>query len=729
MSRLVIQRGFSKLAAAEDGPSLEQQFGTLANALIVEEYPKLDRHRLAFQLIDKAEDNSTAVGACVYLLGSSVIFVPAFYKSGKIKTGDMMFLAKEQQFLPLSDPWLSWVMEKNLQQPGDIVPDELVSGNEAGDAQTVREITDPIIKTASVYLKGIIRTAFDVTKSDNDGFSVFDTALGMGKHASEALLDNLIGDTNFLNASLRFYSADYLDGFAKKAAELGEEKEAVTVIYPFTKEAKDLTPEETEKLKKDGYLIKVAESKEEPTVIKYNNVHGRFSVIDRPGEYELPQMDGTLTKCLVMRNLPCDVSHCSDITERTANKWDYDRSLRESAPVFMRHHEFNGCCYIALEKGNSTKMDKLSADVVKLRSGTDVGFKPEMLEGYGEDLNSPGTLEYDSYILCPNGNAYRINGTYEKIENGWKPEYAYTDDDLILIGKSDDQVAPFIAGKSFIIPNKSKIWRRKPPKVTSNGSTATSNEPPDQSLKNAYVTVGGLPAFINQYTEKNYKRVKVTSNGYDVRIDGYKSNGEPLSVKDASLHLVREYGVDPDIAKQMLVEAYADTAAGGAGSETYLLSKTAYDDPYWEDATTGKNMFVNRGEQDTLMRMPEVVDDPAKLQQAVMSAAEQGVKEVFDVTAFKLLVRQNRFLEEIHDDLPLLMRTLDSLCRKLFLLYCHTEDFEKQYGTVKLKSLEDSLKNTLDSLSDITVFFKLRTVSGDGGFGQDGGDLMQGHDI
>ena len=118
-----------------------------------------------------------------------------------------------------------------------------------------------------------------------------------------------------------------------------------------------------------------------------------------------------------------------------------------------------------------------------------------------------------------------------------------------------------------------------------------------------------------------------------------------------------------------------------------------------------------------------------QLQQAVTIAAENGIKEVFDVTVFKLLARQNHFLEEVHDSLPTFMKVLDSLCRKLFLMYWHTDDFEEQYGTVKMKSLEESLKTTIESLSELTIFFKMRTVDGDTGIGQDGGDLMGGHDI
>ena len=146
----------------------------------------------------------------------------------------------------------------------------------------------------------------------------------------------------------------------------------------------------------------------------------------------------------------------------------------------------------------------------------------------------------------------------------------------------------------------------------------------------------------------------------------------------------------------------------------------------WQDANIPMDQFINRPPQLSQREMPSFVEDPAQLEQAVTTAAQNGIKEVFDVTVLKLLVKQNRFFDEIHDDLPLFMQVLDSLCRKLFQFYWHTEKMEEKYGMVKLKSLEESLKVTLDSLSELTIFFKLRTVDGTGSTGDTIGDLMTG---
>lgn len=78
MHKLIVRQGIMKHAAEEDGPSFEQQFGILANAMVTDKFPQLNNMKLAFQLIEKSDDNQDACGATVYLVGRTVIFVPAF---------------------------------------------------------------------------------------------------------------------------------------------------------------------------------------------------------------------------------------------------------------------------------------------------------------------------------------------------------------------------------------------------------------------------------------------------------------------------------------------------------------------------------------------------------------------------------------------------------------------------------------------------------------------------
>ena len=56
------------------------------------------------------------------------------------------------------------------------------------------------------------------------------------------------------------------------------------------------------------------------------------------------------------------------------------------------------------------------------------------------------------------------------------------------------------------------------------------------------------------------------------------------------------------------------------------------------------------------------------------------------------------------------MAALDSLGRLLMNFYWHQEEFEDRYGKSDLPELEDSLRNAFESLGDITLFLKEKTI-------------------
>ena len=724
----------TKLAAAEDGPTFEQQFGILANAQISNQYPKLDQMKLAFQLIDKADDNSSAVGAAVYLVGRTVIFVPAFYRNGKIDTGDMMFLAESQQFLPISDPWLAWVQNKELPSAGELVPDDTMTEAQMANAITIREITDPILKTASVYLKGLTRTAKDMAKIDS-GVSILDTALRMGKQASETLLDRFIGDNDFLNAALHFYSGDEIDAFAKTASEMAQEVETVNVILPFTKEAKELTPEESEIMMRDGYIIKRAAAEHLPSVVlRKSRVKDSFKTVSAPGRYRLLTMDGGVKDCLVMRmeggcKCCCDAPGINTDTGLPHGEWS---DLPGSNPKKVMERAINGTGLCAITSKDVKGVVKLPEDAMAMNTQADEEFRPSDIEGYGKAM-TPGSVKETSYsgiVLCPDGTAYSGFNSFVAKGDAWFNKWS--PDKMMTVSKDASQKSPIISEQYIILPQGSRyIGNEGEPEIVTNADSSKDNDVKDAKPA-PFVSWGSFDVFLKNFENKNYDTVKITASGNDVRISGPKSpvdsDIEVLSVKEASLHLVRDYDIDPDIARGMLADCMAKSASGIA-TESYLITKQAMriDEP--KDATLPAHTQPNIGPVHNFVQMPAITENPEQLQKAVTIAAEQGIKDVFDVTTFKLLVRQNRFVEEVQGDLPLFMQVLDSLCRKLFLLYCHTDDFEHQYGTVKLKSLEESLKNTLDSMSDLTIFFKMRSAGTDTSVGQDGGDLMRGYDL
>lgn len=723
MQSLIIRRGLNKKAAAEDGPSFEQQFGILANALIADKFPQLDNMKLAFQLIEKNEDNSEACGATVYMIGKNIVFIPAFFKNNKLKTADMMFIAQTQQFLPLADPWLAWLKNKDLADVGELVPQQLVDDNLGTKGTTIRDIADPIIKTASVYLRGLLHTEPDMM-AKVAGASILDTAISFGKNASETLLDNMIKNANFLNATLTFYSGEELDGFAKKASAMSDEVPTVELIMPLDKEAKTLNEHELKALYKDGFFIRKTASANTPDVIRSKQLKGMFSAVAEPGKVQMLQLNGDLKECLVMSRMSLKdegyLCACGDYCDRRNDL---------NAGKYMRRHTDGDDLGVITDK----TVSNIPIGALCMNSNKEP-FKAEMLDGIGAELSTSKqeAIPDGSYLLFPNGTYLRWDNwgyrcTADKA--GWTNRAG---DKVVSVSSDKSLVKPMESASSVVLPAGTRIImpeyynekgiRIEPDRPMSNSDVAA----PVYKSPVAFVTMNTLEAFLTEYCKKTYNKARIYHNGSDYIVSGDKSNDDsPKSIKEAAMILVTDYDLDPAIAKVMLKEASNGATYDNPKSTLYYITKTA-SDTEWQDANIPMSQSVNMPPKVEQQQMPMIQENPEQLQQAVLTAAQAGIKEVFDVTALKLLVRQNHFFDEISDDIPLFMRVLDSLCRKLFQFYWHTDKMEEKYGLVKMKALEESLKCTLDSLSELTIFFKLRTVDGTGVTGDNVGELMSG---
>lgn len=707
MQDLIIRRGLSKRAAGEDGPSFEQQFGILTNAVIVDKFPQLDSMKLAFQLIEKSDDNAEACGAAVYTVGQSVIFVPSFFKNNKLHTGDMMLVADTQQFLPLSDPWLSWIKNKDLNSSGEEIPAEIAE--EVGDSKgtTVRDISDPIIKTASVYLKGLLKVDPDFTKTASDTH-LLETVIGMGKKASSGMLDLLIGDTNYLNAALNFYSADELDTFAKVASYEEEEAATVELILPLDKEAKSLNEKELEELHRDGYFIRKTAAADDftPNVIEASTVPNLFKEVSDTGSCKVLRTDGNLTDAFALSL----IGDC---------RWDItvDKD-KEIYPITSPYCNRAGKFVVAID-GTAYKIPAKSLVYEEPVKGTEKEGNKEV----GKPIEDYSTIPSNCVMSFPDHTCFIWNDClFEKGKNGW------TDGMTVLRVDNSGQIKRIMYKDDAItVPKGTRILPFA--ELRRDGEHDERFRPDGiRSIKMLpdCVTLATLPSFLEQYHSKNSNKVRLYNNGNEFTISGDKTE-EPKTVasKEAAFELVSKYGVSPDIAKEMLKQASAGASYYKPVSKVFYIDKSAAD--FSEATNIGYKAVSDNGPVEESVAMPTLTNiDVNNLKTMVTNAAANGVKEVFDVGTMLLLTRQNHFFDEIQDDLPLFMRTLDSLCKKLFQFYWHTDKMEEKYGMVKMKYLEETIKCTLDSLSELTIFFKLRTVDGSGITGDTAGDLMSG---
>lgn len=754
MQELIVKSGLYKHAAPEDGPSFEQQFGILSNAVVVDKFPQLDAAKLAFQLIEKDDETQDACGAVVYLLGKNVIFVPSFFKKGKLKSGDMFYIAETQQFLPLSDPWLAYIKNKDIDNAGTLVdPADVQNTPTSLENTSLRTLDNPLIKSSSLVwnkekyaeCREQVKTAgaqFQALLKSSDmrqyqpTDSIFDAALTLGKQASEAMIDNLIHDPRVMNAALHFYTGEDMDKFAHAAEnKFQEPPPAVELIMPLDKAAATLTAQELNALHRDGYFIRkhAANDGKTPDVLHKKNLHNMFTTLSEPGINKLVNADGDVVERLVLRK---DDSFSEECCGCVCDEGGYgiERLLPHAQPggkdsaSYM--HQGNSGPWVVIEKGNEEaacefRMNGRSYVIC----GSAEPFKPEMIESVGQELDPKKhkNIPYDALLLFPNGVCTRSYGRlYADEENN-----CFLNGEVVWrINDNDKQAAPIPGGShKVLLPKGTRIIM---PSDCKADGTYKEDKPAQESRNNrkatgGYITQDQLDAFLTVFADKHYHKVKVYSDGHEYTVSGDKSSDEsPKQDKNAAFQLVSDYGIDPAVAKLMLKEAANGASFNTPRAMNFWIEKVAYPEDPNPEPSIGYSEAPNKDPQTEQIPMPEIGDSPEALATAVQNAAQQGIKEVFDVTLLKLLCRQSHFFDEIAEDVPLFMRTLDSLCRKLFQFYWHTEEMEEKYGAVKLKALEDSLKTSIDSLSELTIFFKLRSVDTDGALGDTSGELMNG---
>lgn len=117
-----------------DEQTFEQSIAELAVNTLKTKVPALMDYALAFQLVDRGEDDTNAVGFFGFKVGEALLYVPIIFRNGEIKGTELCYVVDEDRFVPLSDDWVNQLIRrktftigspagKNRQQQGVTGPD------------------------------------------------------------------------------------------------------------------------------------------------------------------------------------------------------------------------------------------------------------------------------------------------------------------------------------------------------------------------------------------------------------------------------------------------------------------------------------------------------------------------------------------------------------------------------------------------------------------------------
>lgn len=127
----------SLIKAAEIGGELstpfEQAFSNLAHSYIAEKAPKLLDYEAGFQLLDRSDDNTRAVGIFGFKVSNQWLYAPVFFLNGSLEGHELLYIKNQDLFVPMKDNWVNYLLgrkpnilgkpvERNLSRLGVLSP-------------------------------------------------------------------------------------------------------------------------------------------------------------------------------------------------------------------------------------------------------------------------------------------------------------------------------------------------------------------------------------------------------------------------------------------------------------------------------------------------------------------------------------------------------------------------------------------------------------------------------
>lgn len=276
----------------------EKTFADLAHARLRDRAPGLLDHLVGFQLLDKSEDDTHAVGVWGFKVGPEWMYAPVFFLNGQLKGDDLLYIKSQDAFVPLKENWINYLLnrkphvlgetemktqqELGVQQPDfDVMARPPYMGSKyASDRSGARTLVDWMNSSIGEEFRAFMPVVM-VSPNDekyaslNTKWSVPEFIKSAGKQAAVTLMRTMKKDAAFAEAVLKFYDVHdllkaaesaILNTALKKQAADGDKyvqgtAPAVKVIFadsqdPFSFESSNLTDEEKEDLQRDRYLVK-----------------------------------------------------------------------------------------------------------------------------------------------------------------------------------------------------------------------------------------------------------------------------------------------------------------------------------------------------------------------------------------------------------------------------------------------------------------------------------------
>ncbi len=587
----------------------EQSFSNLAHAYLADKAPSLLDHEQGFQLLDRNEENTKAVGVFGFKVGSNQLYAPVFFLQGDLKGHELLYLKNQDLFVPLKENWLNYLLNRKPHILGEgtgrqtssigvMSPDlsRLRGTTKTGSwTEGLQEWARPFAtKYAALIADGAMEETLDELQAhcrDRLDFGHFMKMAGLDM--LEILVDHCQIHPTVAASIDKYYGIHSLQEAVKTAMARPKIASALTAAVKrarpvFTtgsvlaekkaapnQKLKVLTYDTTvveglpegldekdqEKLLAEKVLIKDDRGDDEVSV-PYNvatekqlfnpQETGLYWVLTKPGEFE---------KCLIILNPHGPHGRkqfCTVVSADGTKNWVNSYACEIWATSRIEGKDYDDWYNGLSDVGALEKSDKRIVLVGPRGNGT-VPFKVQQSLGDAE-----GTKTYDvdfsTYVPEPAGYARRYgHRPYECCPGDDDGYSTYRDGQRVHIDAKEGTRLRSSRGDLYV-PKGYKILRAEPSgydknKGDDNAPCAVGPETSSDYSDPRPIQLGNLVDAELGLMMK-LATVKIAHSGTEVWID----DRAPITPMAALIHLVRDHGLREDMAKHMLKTAEARRA-------------------------------------------------------------------------------------------------------------------------------------------------------------------------
>lgn len=749
------QRGWAKQAElGGDGQDIpfEQALSNLAHAYLRDKAPGLLDFEVGFQLLERNQENTKAVGVVAFKVGSMWLYVPIFFLRGELKGHELLYIKDQDVFVPLKENWLNYLLSRKPNILGDGTNKNT---HELGvSSPSLQQLSQNQVKSGSAYPEWVedflpvwayMATTPPEQQTKFANVKTFPEMLAAEGATSVKFMHEVANRyPTIFKAAAELYG-DKLAGALKEACELHKnasnvltEKQASTerkvrtgsvidtaVPHPMKTgslqiitidyvQSENLPPaadeEEQEKLLRDGVLIRDSREGDEVSTAYTTQVESKVFNPTETGLYRVITNAGDIEECLVTMAPVCPKGRDSISTVARKSSNGYTDWVNANASDVFAVELIEDAEYKEWFDG-LPEADSLNTNSTYILLGpsgeASLPFSPVKQMG---DADGGRTYKVRSNKRLHSGESLRER--YH--QNHSRYDHDYSDEFVHLKGKAGSKLVG--SDNNLFVPVGFKAVRL---------SGAREEWPSDED-KLPLVPGKVIDAELNLMAKT--AELCIYHNGSEVELNNLR-----MEPKQAFVALIKDHGLREKQAREMLREAEKSRKA------RYRVKYAEYvkqaQDPFLQPGPTspgfpGPQMgttdviggqvpaqFPTSSEQpvmdmyrgDPSQYDPTAVPDPMAMQGA-QQAAQLGQKEVFDTAMIGSMLKAVRQESMVDRYLGDLMKGLDRVGRILFMFYFHQDDFGDRYGKAEMPELEDSLRNTFESMGDLVLFLKQKSV-------------------